>query len=126
FGNVVTYACNAGYSLLGTPARACQSDGTFAGVAPTCEPVTCSSASAPTNGSVSSSSATYPNAVTYACDMGYTLTGNGGSNTRSCQANGSFSGTAPTCAPVTCTGIVAPTHGTVSATSATYGDAVTF
>ena len=32
--------------------------------------------------------------ATYTCDTGYTLNGN---NTRTCQASGTWSGTAPTC-----------------------------
>lgn len=62
-------------------------------------PVTCSGATAPANGSVSSATATFGNAVTYACNPGYSLTGPA---TRTCQANGTFSGAAPTCAPVDC------------------------
>jgi hypothetical protein len=62
-------------------------------------PVTCSGATAPANGSVSASSATFGNTVTYTCDSGYTLMGNA---TATCQANGTFTGPAPTCAPVSC------------------------
>jgi hypothetical protein len=54
---------------------------------------------APPNGSVSAPSATYGNTVTYGCNAGYTVTGNA---TATCQADGTFTGPAPTCAPVNC------------------------
>ncbi|MGC4118128.1 MAG: hypothetical protein QM765_26975 [Myxococcales bacterium] len=139
-GDVVTYGCNGGYSIQGAATRTCQTSGTWSGTAPTCQlvmtgctpnpcvhsasctpvgatgyscgtcdagwqgancdqPITCSGAVAPAHGSVSAATATFGNAVTYGCDGGYTLSG---SATRACQANGTFAGTAPTCAPVNC------------------------
>jgi hypothetical protein len=62
-------------------------------------PVTCSGATAPTNGAVSAPSATFGNTVTYTCNSGYALMGNA---TATCQADGTFTGPAPTCAPVSC------------------------
>lgn len=125
YGASVTYSCDAGYTLSGATSRICQANGTFDGAAPTCAAVLCTGASAPVNGSVSATSAAYPTSVTYGCNPGYTLTGNGGSPTRTCLADTSFSGTAPTCTPVTCTAS-APVNGGVSAPSATFGNGVTF
>ncbi len=62
-------------------------------------PVTCSGATAPTDGAVSSSNATFGNTVTYTCNGGYTLTGTA---VATCQADGTFTGPPPTCAPVSC------------------------
>jgi hypothetical protein len=62
-------------------------------------PVTCTGAIAPTNGTVSASSATNGNTVTYGCNSGYTLMGNA---TATCQPNGTFTGPAPTCPPADC------------------------
>ncbi len=125
YGNSVTYTCNSGYTLNGTNTQACQANGTFNGSPPTCTAVTCTGAIAPTNGNVSGGSASYPNTITYGCSSGYNLTGNGGSPTRQCQADTSFSGTAPTCAPVNCSAS-APTNGNVSAPSTTFGNSVTW
>ena len=124
YGNNVTYSCDTGYSLAsGSATRTCQADGTFSGTQPTCGPVTCSGAVAPQNGSVSASSATFGNAVTYGCNSGYTVTG---STSRSCQANGTFAGTAPTCAPVDCGAPTAPGNGKATAAVTTYGSTVTW
>jgi hypothetical protein len=62
-------------------------------------PVTCSGATAPANGAVTASSATFGNTVTYSCNGGYTLAGTA---TATCQANGTFTGPAPTCTPSSC------------------------
>ena len=48
----------------------------------------------PTNGQRSLSSTTYNSVVTYTCDVGYTLQG---SNSRTCQSSGQWSGSVPQC-----------------------------
>ena len=56
--------------------------------------VDCGSLTVP-NGKVSTSSGTtFMNTATYTCDDGYTLNG---TSTRTCQASGTWSLTAPTC-----------------------------
>jgi len=64
-------------------------------------PVDCGTLGTLTNGSIStspSSSTTFGTTATYACNSGFTLSGNA---SRSCQASGSWSGSAPTCMPNT-------------------------
>ncbi len=61
----------------------------------------------PLNGRVSASGGT----ATYTCSTGYTLSG---SSTRSCQTNGAWSGTAPTCGGVQCPELSHPSGGTVT------------
>ncbi len=56
--------------------------------------VDCGSLSDPGNGTVNAPTTTFMNTVTYNCNTGYTLTGD---MTRICQANGTWSGTDPTC-----------------------------
>ena len=56
--------------------------------------VNCSSISAPTSGRVSGSGLTYRSVRTFSCNIGYKL---GGSTTRTCQADGSWSGTIAIC-----------------------------
>ena len=36
-GGVATYTCDPGFILNGEPTRNCSSDGTWSGMAPTCE-----------------------------------------------------------------------------------------
>ena len=56
--------------------------------------VDCGDPGTPTNGQRSLSSTTYTSVVTYTCGVGYTLQG---SNSRTCQSNGQWSGSVPQC-----------------------------
>ena len=56
--------------------------------------VNCGDPGTPTNGQRSLSSTTNNSVVTYTCDVGYTLQG---SNSRTCQSNGQWSGSVPQC-----------------------------
>ena len=56
--------------------------------------VNCSSVSAPKGGRVSGSGLTYGSVRIFSCNTGYKL---GGSTTRTCQADGSWSGTIAIC-----------------------------
>lgn len=164
-GNSVTYSCNQGYMVAGTAVSVCQANGTFATTAPTCAPSACPTLVAPANGGVTPTMGTTGTVATYSCNAGYALTGTA---IQTCQSAGTWSGTAPTCTlvtmgctpdpcihstvgcmpadasgytcgtcnmgwsgancgvPVTCTGATAPSNGTVSASSATYGNTVTY
>ena len=65
----------------------------------TIETIDCGTLSPPTNGSVSYSNSTTEGSVaTYSCDSGYTLTGD--DTERTCQADGTWSGSEPTCEQV--------------------------
>ena len=41
YGAVATYHCNPGFILWGNASRACQSDGSWDGISPTCNPISC-------------------------------------------------------------------------------------
>ena len=57
--------------------------------------VDCGNLTAPDNGSVTlTSGTTFGQTVTYSCNTGFNLVGD---STRTCQANGDWSGSAPTC-----------------------------
>ena len=56
--------------------------------------INCGDPGTPTNGQHSLSSTTYNSVVTYTCDVGYTLQG---ANSRTCQADGQWSGSVPQC-----------------------------
>ena len=56
--------------------------------------IDCGDPGTPTNGQRSLSSTTYNSVVTYTCDVGYTLQG---SNSRTCQSDGQWSGSVPQC-----------------------------
>ena len=56
--------------------------------------VDCGDPGTPMNGQRSLSSTTHNSVVTYTCDVGYTLQG---SNSRTCQSSGRWSGSVPQC-----------------------------
>ena len=57
--------------------------------------VDCGSLTDPANGSVThTSGTTFGQTATYSCNTGYNLVGD---STRTCQATGNWSGSAPTC-----------------------------
>ena len=56
--------------------------------------VGCGNLTAPASGSVTHTGTTFGQAATYSCNTGYNLVGN---STRTCQATGQWSGSAPTC-----------------------------
>jgi hypothetical protein len=138
-GDVVSYACEDGFVLVGSSERACGADGAWTGAAPSCEAivspcdpnpcanggfcaedgegsfscscasgyegstcatrVACPTLSAPANGSVDRTVGSYGDVATYGCTTGYTLSG--GSSARTCEASGAWSGSAPSCERLT-------------------------
>jgi len=54
----------------------------------------CGDLSAPSNGQISINATTFGSMATYSCDLGYTLDGN---TSRTCQSNGQWSGSQPSC-----------------------------
>ena len=56
--------------------------------------VDCGTLAAPQNGQVTLTATTFMSTATYSCNSGYNLSGSG---TRTCQASGTWSDTAPTC-----------------------------
>ena len=56
--------------------------------------VDCGTLTNPLNGQVTFTATTFMSTATYSCNSGYTLSRN---ETRTCEASGTWSGTAPTC-----------------------------
>ncbi|XP_078660161.1 uncharacterized protein LOC144904888 [Branchiostoma floridae x Branchiostoma belcheri] len=124
YPNGVTFTCNSGYVLNGQATPTCQADGTWSHPVPTCQAVQCSARTAPTNGAVSPTGAvSYPNSVTFTCNSGYELDG---AAAATCQADGTWSNPVPTCTPVQCQTLTAPTNGALSTTATSYQTVVTF
>ncbi len=61
---------------------------------PLCTAIDCGSLSGPDNGDVVFSSTTFRSIARYSCESGFGLVG---VTVRTCEANGEWSGTAPTC-----------------------------
>ncbi|XP_063052666.1 inactive serine protease PAMR1 [Engraulis encrasicolus] len=98
-GGHVIYSCNPGYKLIGTRIATCRMDGTWTAPAPQCVRLlerTCPPPPKPTYGD--HFLVFGPNdvviALQYLCYRPYKLVG---AQQRTCLANGTWSGTAPTC-----------------------------
>ena len=85
--------------------------------------ITCGSLTSPANGSVSTPLMTYGSMAIYSCSTGYKLVGEA---TSTCLSDGTWTGTAPKCAPVDCGALLAPVNGSVDAPSTTYGATATY
>lgn len=123
-GSTATYSCDEGFTLgAGDATRTCQADGSWSGAPPTCFLVDCGTLSPPANGAVETDGTRYLSTATYACDVGHELVGGA---TRTCQADGRWSGSAPTCRVADCGPLAAPDDGAVSAPSTTFGGVATY
>ncbi|XP_064388223.1 sushi, von Willebrand factor type A, EGF and pentraxin domain-containing protein 1-like, partial [Halichondria panicea] len=91
-GGTVTYTCNNGYQLSGSPTVTCQANGSWT-ARPSCSPISCGNPPTIPNGSRTFTGTTFGDTAIYTCNTGYQLSG---AATMICQASGSWS-TAPTC-----------------------------
>ncbi|XP_064602043.1 protein lev-9-like isoform X2 [Liolophura sinensis] len=101
YSNRVTYHCNQGYELLGSPHRVCSASGEWSGSIPICQPVSCGPLRVPDYGTISPMGAkfTYGSEVTVTCMESFRVIG---SSKRRCQADGTWSGIEPVCKEINC------------------------
>jgi len=123
YDNNATYVCATGYSMSGSNLRTCQADGTWSGLVPTCSIVSCPSLTAASPLFVSAASINYASVATYSCLTGYSMSG---TSTRSCEADGTWSGSAPTCAIITCPTLSPTSPLIVNAVAVNIGDVATY
>ncbi|XP_068719046.1 sushi, von Willebrand factor type A, EGF and pentraxin domain-containing protein 1-like [Montipora capricornis] len=97
--NVVTFKCNLGYNLIGSSSRTCQTNGNWNGTQPTCQLINCGDPGTPANGERLGSEFSYDKTIIYDCVPGYQLSG---TRTRTCQLDGTWSGSVPSCVSSTC------------------------
>ncbi|XP_033730013.1 CUB and sushi domain-containing protein 3-like [Pecten maximus] len=111
--DVVTYACDAGYEIIGgNLSRVCLADGTWSGSAPLCQPVVTTQIELTTTELPTTTTTACPlvglevpfaemtvsdtaDTVTYMCPPMYPHVD--GDLTRTCNRDGTWSGTAPVC-----------------------------
>ena len=129
YPSVATYGCSTGYQLSGQNTQTCQADGTWSGNKPTCDIVDCRTPTTPTNGHVTYILTTFTSIATYSCGNGYVLSG---PNSRFCQADGTWSGSEPTCANAStcevmdCSPLTDPANGQIVTPSITFGSVATY
>ncbi len=124
-GGTATYTCNTGYTLSGSSTRTCQTNEQWSGAEPTCNAVQCPELPPPSGGAVRLTSRIPRSGIAiYSCNTGNNLIG---SVTRSCQIDGTWSGTAPTCSATAvgqCPELSPPSGGTVRLTTRTPGSGI--
>ncbi|KAI8479210.1 hypothetical protein Bbelb_430440 [Branchiostoma belcheri] len=104
---VVTFTCNVGYELDGSPSLTCQADLTWDGSVPTCPRVQCPTPPAPVNGYLSGGNF-YQDVVQFTCHGGYELVGR---PSLICQVDATWNGAVPTCTRIQCPILPSPING---------------
>ncbi|KAL4219179.1 hypothetical protein ACF0H5_021761 [Mactra antiquata] len=122
-GQQLLYTCFDGYSGDGLPRAMCSGDGKWVGLTLLCSAISCGFPGDLENGWRTGYVFTYPNKVNFYCLDGFELVGVG---YRTCQANGKWSGTLPTCEPVTCPALFAPVYGHMYGSGTGYGTVIRF
>ncbi|XP_072912857.1 CUB and sushi domain-containing protein 1-like [Hemitrygon akajei] len=98
--SLLRFNCEAGYILRGSSERSCKPDGSWSGVQPVCEAVSCGNPGTPENARiVYSDGILFSSSITYVCWEGYKTSG---LTTRHCTANGTWTGSAPDCTVIDC------------------------
>ncbi|KAJ7371255.1 hypothetical protein OS493_027369 [Desmophyllum pertusum] len=96
YDSVCEFQCNSGFNLVGSNSRRCQSDKSWSGNAVQCQIITCADLPTQAHGvkKCTGNGNEYGNTCTFTCDVGYERKG---SSTRTCQADGQWSGSQATC-----------------------------
>ncbi|XP_017574246.1 sushi, von Willebrand factor type A, EGF and pentraxin domain-containing protein 1 isoform X1 [Pygocentrus nattereri] len=94
YGDMVMYTCLPGFELQGDNVQICQRDKTWSGAQPLCVAISCSSPPFVENAVLVATGESYESNVTYFCNSGLELIG---SQSLTCQADGTWSLPAPTC-----------------------------
>eukprot|EP00043_Microstomoeca_roanoka_P014551 m.144440 g.144440 ORF g.144440 m.144440 type:complete len:1730 (-) comp16042_c0_seq1:350-5539(-) len=102
------------FSCSQSTTRTCQEGGTWAGTTKVCEPVTCEPLSLSNGQLTGQCTGNYGDTCTYSsCSSGYWLSSSG-SSSRTCQQDGTWSGSQKTCKPVSCPSLSISSGGFVS------------
>nr|XP_032817255.1 CUB and sushi domain-containing protein 3-like isoform X3 [Petromyzon marinus] len=122
--SVVSFSCDDGYVLRGSERRSCLANGSWSGTQPDCRAVSCGNPGIPVSGVMASwAGAVFPDSVTYACRDGFRMLGQ---RTRHCSANGTWSGSLPSCIVITCGDPGTPANAVRTGVDFTFGHNVTY
>uniref|UniRef100_UPI00398EE43F sushi, von Willebrand factor type A, EGF and pentraxin domain-containing protein 1 n=1 Tax=Pristiophorus japonicus TaxID=55135 RepID=UPI00398EE43F len=121
--SVIFHECSAGFLLVGATRRTCQDNKEWDGEVPRCVPISCGLPPIPDNGSVTGMDYTFQSLVNYSCNNGFLMEGD---LTRTCLANGSWSGEVPECRLVACPPLVDVLNGQITGSEFTHGKEIQF
>ena len=121
-------ACKAlreeGYRIKGSRSSICSTDGSWSADMPVCDQIKCDVLSAPLHGSKDCSGEIFGETCNFACDTGYDLSG---SELRTCQADGTWTGVPVHCTQASCGLLPSPRHGKVTCSAGgTFGSTCEF
>ncbi|KAG7211173.1 hypothetical protein KM043_010494 [Ampulex compressa] len=124
-GSTIDYACPAGYMLIGSKSRRCESTGFWSGTAPTCKFVDCGPLPELESGTITLAErrTTYGAMASYACKENHTLVGD---TRRRCGDGGAWSGHQPRCLFDWCPEPPRINGGVVAATGRRTGSTATY
>ncbi|XP_041921873.1 CUB and sushi domain-containing protein 1-like [Alosa sapidissima] len=98
--SLLRFSCEAGYTLIGSAERTCLQNGSWSGVQPVCEAISCGNPGTPAFSKIMfSDGMLFSSSVTYSCWDGYKTSG---LTTRHCTANATWTGTSPDCTVISC------------------------
>ncbi|XP_033642026.1 mannan-binding lectin serine protease 1-like [Asterias rubens] len=96
----VTFSCMDGYYIQGSRSRSCKSDGSWSGVQPVCNMVTCDVPQPISNGEIlyySGRNFSYSNSIGFVCNDYYEIDGPSSSQ---CGIHGTWTPEPPVCEPI--------------------------
>ncbi|XP_072019518.1 complement receptor type 2-like isoform X10 [Amphiura filiformis] len=117
----ITFQCNNGYQLFGSPSAVCLADGSWSEVTPTCQTVSCVAPPAPIEGSLQPEQTSYSSGqqVNFQCNEGYQIP-SGQQSYAVCTQGGSWSSQTPSCSAISCMPPAQPDNGFSSPTLSSY------
>uniref|UniRef100_A0A8C9F9J0 CUB and Sushi multiple domains 2 n=1 Tax=Pavo cristatus TaxID=9049 RepID=A0A8C9F9J0_PAVCR len=122
--SVVRFSCEPGYTLRGSSERTCQANGSWSGVQPECEVISCGNPGTPSNARVLfNDGLVFSSSIIYQCREGYYSTG---VLSRHCTVNGTWTGSSPECTVINCGDPGVPANGIRLGSDFTYNRTVVF
>jgi len=122
--SVCRFVCGEGYRIKGSRSSICSTDGAWSAQMPICEQITCDELDTPSNGKKDCTGKIFGERCNFKCDTGYDLSG---SEQRTCQSDGTWTGVPVHCTQASCGLLPEPRHGTVKCTAGgTFGSTCSF
>ncbi|CBY06819.1 unnamed protein product [Oikopleura dioica] len=97
--SICRFVCGEGYRLKGSRSSICTTDGKWSAEMPVCEEIICDELAIPQDGSKDCSGDQFGQKCSFMCNTGFDLSG---SEERTCQADGTWTGVPVHCNKATC------------------------